>query len=94
MLASSKRIRDQHAAAQQAKKAQDLKASADLKENQLRECDLTLMSSINDTVLRESAVDETVLQKRPSNPSMQQQRFSQRPSTTANIFAGKERASQ
>ena len=46
------------------------------------------MSSVNDTIMRESAIDDTVLQKRPSNP---QQRFSQRPSN--NIFAGKERKS-
>ena len=71
----------------------DLKACADLKENELRQSDITLMTSMmNDTAVRESAVDETILQKRPSNPSIvQQQRFSQRPST--NIFANKERSS-
>ena len=41
---------------------EDLKASADLKENELRQSEITLMTSMmNDTALRESAMDETVL---------------------------------
>lgn len=81
MMESSKRIKDQQAQMSQTQKksssgAEDLKASADLKENYLRQSEITLMTSMmNDTALRESAVDETVLQKRPSNPK-QQQRFS------------------
>ena len=75
MMDSSKRIKDLQAAQfSSAKKTnkngEDLKASADLKENQLRQSELTLMSSMmNETAMGgESAVDETVLQKRPSNP--------------------------
>ena len=81
MMESSKRIKDQQAAQLSSRRGaagggEDLKASADLKENELRQSEITLMTSMmNDTALRESAVDETVLQKRPSNPK-QPQRFS------------------
>ena len=69
-----------------------LKADVDKKENMLKAEDMSMMTSMQDMTVRPSNVDESVLQKRPSNndgskAQQQQQRQSM------NIF-NKERPTQ
>ena len=69
-----------------------LKADVDKKENILKAEDMSMMTSMQDMTVRPSNVDESVLQKRPSNndgskAQQQQQRQSM------NIF-NKERPTQ
>ena len=69
-----------------------LKADVDKKENMLKAQDMSMMTSMQDMTVRPSNVDESVLQKRPSNndgskAQQQQQRQSM------NIF-NKERPTQ
>ena len=44
-----------------------LKADVDKKENMLKAEDMSMMTSMQDMTVRPSNVDESVLQKRPSN---------------------------
>ena len=69
-----------------------LKADVDKKENMLKAEDMSMMTSMQDMTVRPSNVDESVLQKRPSNndsSKAQQQQHRQ----SMNIF-NKERPTQ